>query len=47
MSWIVEGIEKETNYPYGVRFLVEIDAKTLVRQLNQPASDLPGSLVNR
>jgi len=34
-------------YLYGVRFLVEIDAKTLVQQLNQPASDLAGSVVNR
>jgi len=34
-------------YLYGVRFLVQIDAKTLVHQLNQPASDLPGSVVNR
>ena len=34
-------------YLYGIRFLVEIDAKTLVYQLNQPASDLPGSVVNR
>ena len=28
-------------------FLVEIDAKTLIHQLNQPASDLPSSVVNR
>jgi len=34
-------------YLYGVRFLVEIDAKTLFHQLNQPASDLPDSVVNR
>ena len=34
-------------YLYGIWFLVEIDAKTLVHQLNQPASDLPGSVVNR
>ena len=27
--------------------MVEINAKTLVHQLNQPASDLPGSVVNR
>ena len=27
--------------------MVEIDAKTLVHQLNQSASDLPGSVVNR
>jgi len=34
-------------YLYGVGSLVEIDAKTLVHQLNQPASDLPGLVVNR
>ena len=27
--------------------MVEIDARTFVHQLNQPASDLPGSVVNR
>ena len=27
--------------------MVEIDARTLVHQLNQPASDLPESVVNR
>ena len=32
---------------YGVIFLREIDARTLVHQLNQPASDLPGCIVNR
>jgi len=34
-------------YLYEVRSLMKIDAKTLVQQLNQPASDLPGSVVNR
>jgi len=33
------------NYVYGVRFLVETDANTLVHQLNLPANDLPGALV--
>src|SRR5258705_13115595 len=40
-------LKKLRFYLYGIRFLVEIDAKTLVHQLNQPASDLPGSVVNR
>ena len=34
-------------YLYRVRFLAEIDTKSLVHQLNQPVSDLPGSVVNR
>ena len=34
-------------YLYGVRFLLEIDARTLVHPLNELASDLPGSIVNR
>ena len=34
-------------YLYGVRFLIEIDARTLVRQLNQPTSDVPGAIVGR
>ena len=32
---------------YGVQFLIEIDARTLVHQLNQPTSDLPGAIVGR
>ena len=40
-------LKKLRFYLYGIRFLVEIDAKTLVHQLKQPASDLPGSVVNR
>ena len=34
-------------YLYGVLFLIEIDARTLVCQLNQPTSDLPGAIVGR
>lgn len=30
---------------YGVRFVVEIDAKTLVHQLNLPGNDFPGALL--
>ena len=40
-------LKKLCFYLYGIRFLVEIDAKTLVHQLNQPVSDIPGSVVNR
>jgi hypothetical protein len=32
---------------YGVRFRVEIDARTLVYQVNLPANDLPGAMVTR
>ena len=32
---------------YGVRFMVEIDAKTLLHQLNLPIVDLPGAMVTR
>src|SRR5258705_3766701 len=44
---LLKALKKLRYYLYGVRFLVEIDAKTLVHQLNQPATDLPGSVVNR
>ena len=40
-------MKKFRYYLYGVRFLVEIDARTLVHQLNQPTSDLPGTVVGR
>jgi hypothetical protein len=40
-------LKKFKYYVYGVHFLVEIDAKTLVHQLNQPAMDLPGAVVGR
>ena len=39
-------LKKLRFYLYGIRFLVEIDAKTLVHQFNQPASDLPELVVN-
>ena len=44
---LLKALKKLRMYLYGVRFLVEIGAKTLVHHLNQPASDLPGSVVNR
>lgn len=44
---LLRALKKLRLYLYGVRFSVEIDAKTLVHQLNQPTSDLPGSVANR
>jgi hypothetical protein len=43
----MKALKKFRNYVYGVRFLVETDANTLVHQLNLPANDLPGALVTR
>ena len=45
--WLLKGLKKFRYYLYGVRSLVEIVARTLFHQPNQPASDLPGSVVNR
>jgi len=44
---LVKGLKKFRQYLYGVHFIVEVDAKTLVAQLNRSASDLPGALVTR
>jgi hypothetical protein len=44
---LMKVLKKFRNYVYGVRFLVEPDAKTLVHELNLPANDLPGALVTR
>jgi len=44
---LLKALKKLRVYLYGVQFVVEIDARTLVHQLNLPASDLPGSVVNR
>jgi len=44
---LLKALKKLRMYLCGVRCLVEIDTKTLVHQLNQPASDLPASVVNR
>ena len=44
---LLKALKKFREYLYGTKFLVQIDARTLVFQLNQPASDLPGSVVNR
>lgn len=44
---LLKALKKMRFWLYGVRFVVEIDAKTLVHQLNLPANDLPGALVTR
>jgi hypothetical protein len=38
-------LKKMRFWLYGVRFWVQIDARTLVYQLNLPANDLPGAMV--
>ena len=40
-------LKKFRYYLYVVQFLIEIDVRTLVHQLNQPTSDLPGAIVGR
>jgi len=44
---LLKALKKLRVYLYGVRFVMEIDTRTLVHQLNLPALDLPGSVVNR
>jgi hypothetical protein len=44
---LLRPLKEFRHYVYGVHFLVEIDAKTLVHQLNQPMTDLPGAVVGR
>jgi hypothetical protein len=44
---LLRALRKFRYYLYGIQFLVEIDARTLVHQLNQPISDLPGAIVGR
>jgi len=44
---LLKGLKKFRQYLYGVHFIVELDAKILVAQLNRSASDLPGALVTR
>lgn len=40
-------LKKMKFWMYGVRFVAEMDVKTLLHQLNLPANDLPGALVTR
>ena len=43
----MKALKKFHEYLYGVRFLVQIDTKTLLYQLNSPMLDLLGAVVNR
>ena len=42
---LLKALKRIRYYLYGVRFLLEIDAKMPFHQLNQPASDLPVSVI--
>lgn len=42
---VLKALKKFRHWVYGVHFTLEIDAKTLVSQLNRSATDLPGALV--
>jgi hypothetical protein len=44
---LLRGLKKFRQYLYGVHFIVEVDAKVLVAQLNRSATDLPGALITR
>ena len=44
---VLKALRKVRYYLYGVQFILETDANVLVAQLNQLATDLPGSLVTR
>ena len=44
---LLPALKKFRCYRYGVQFLIEIDALTLLHKLNQPTSDLPGAIVGR
>ena len=43
----LHAFKKFRNYLYGVHSLIEIDAKTLIHQLNQPINDIAGAVVGR
>ena len=44
---VLKALKKFRVYLYGVRFVLETDARTLVHQLNLPASDLPGAAITQ
>jgi hypothetical protein len=44
---VLKMLKKCRSYLYGVHFVLELDANTLVAQLNRSATDLPGALVTR
>jgi hypothetical protein len=44
---LMKALKKVRHYLYGVFFTIEVDARTLVAQLNKSAVDVPGALLNR
>lgn len=44
---VLKCLRKLRSWLYGVHFILETDANTLVAQLNRAATDLPGALVTR
>jgi transposase InsO family protein len=44
---LLRALKKLKVWLYGIKFTVEIDAKTLLHQLNLPIVDLPGAMVTR
>jgi hypothetical protein len=44
---LLQALKKLRPYLYGVQFVVETDANTLVAQLNRTATDLPNAMVTR
>lgn len=44
---LLKALKKFKHWLYGISFVVEIDALTLVAQLNRTATDLPGALVTQ
>src|SRR4029077_6786571 len=44
---LLRALKKLKVWLYGVQFTVEVDAKTLLHQLNLPIVDLPGAMVTR
>lgn len=43
----LKALKKLRSHVYGIPFILEVDAATLVDQLNRSATDVPGALVNR
>ena len=44
---VLKALKKVRQYLYGIHFCLELDAKTLIAQLQGSATDLPGALVTR
>ena len=44
---LLKALKKYKHLLIGTRFVVELNTKTLVAQLNRSAADLPGALINQ